>query len=115
MLAMAPLGVLTIVISAIRVGGPMWLKAIVSRARENIAAAEMEVMSSTSTDVCELNNGAGIVRCQGTSPVLEFICLMPEEGSVAVGEQCKFESITLDEALLRGKLVKTGLCFHSGF
>ncbi|KAH7014477.1 uncharacterized protein B0I36DRAFT_217063, partial [Microdochium trichocladiopsis] len=81
MLAMAPLGILTIIISAIRVGGPMWMKALIGRARENIAAAEIDLMSSTSRDVCELNNGKGIVRCQGSAPVWEFIILLPGDTS----------------------------------
>lgn len=29
MLAVAPLGIITVVVSAIRVGGPRWLKAII--------------------------------------------------------------------------------------
>ncbi|VTT71005.1 unnamed protein product [Fusarium fujikuroi] len=77
-LAMAPLGILTIVVSAIRVGGPSWLKAIIGRARENLAAAEVELMSSTSSDVCELWNGSEIVRSLGSPPVREFILLIPK-------------------------------------
>ncbi|RSM19072.1 hypothetical protein CDV31_001993 [Fusarium ambrosium] len=77
LLAMAPLGIITILVSAIRVGGPAWLKAVVGRARENISAAEMELMSSTSKEVCELYNGQTIVRCQGSTPVWEFIYLIP--------------------------------------
>ncbi|KAL2683325.1 hypothetical protein Neosp_007795 [[Neocosmospora] mangrovei] len=76
-LAMAPLGIITILVSAIRVGGPAWLKAVVGRARENMSAAEMELMSSTSKEVCELYNGQTIVRCQGSTPVWEFIYLIP--------------------------------------
>jgi hypothetical protein len=75
-LAMAPLGILTIIVSAIRVGGPSWLKAIIGRARENLAAAEVELMSSTSEDVCELWNGSEIVRSLGSPPVREFILLI---------------------------------------
>ena len=77
-LAMAPLGILTIIVSAIRVGGPSWLKAIIGRARENLAAAEVELMSSTSQDVCELWNGSEIVRSLGSPPVREFILLLPK-------------------------------------
>lgn len=62
-LAMAPLGIITIIVSAFRVGGPMRLKAIIGRAKENISIAEMELMSSTSREVCELYNGESIVRC----------------------------------------------------
>ncbi|KIL95639.1 hypothetical protein FAVG1_00377 [Fusarium avenaceum] len=75
---MAPLGILTIVVSAIRVGGPSWLKAIIGRARENLAVAEVELMSSTSEDVCEVWNGSEIVRSLGSPPVREFIILIPK-------------------------------------
>ncbi|KPM42985.1 hypothetical protein AK830_g3571 [Neonectria ditissima] len=59
-LAMAPVGIITIIVSAIRVGGPSWLKAIIGRARENLAVPEAELMSSTSKEVCELWNGREI-------------------------------------------------------
>lgn len=74
---MAPLGIVTIVVSAIRVGGPSWLKAAIGRARENLAVAEVDLMSSTSTEVCELWNGHEIVRSLGSAPVREFICFSP--------------------------------------
>ncbi|OBS29449.1 hypothetical protein FPOA_03385 [Fusarium poae] len=78
-LAMAPVGVITIIVSAIRVTGPRWLKAVVGRARENVAAAELEVMSSTSSEACELWNGKtrAVVRCPGTTENCEFICIYP--------------------------------------
>jgi len=76
-LAMAPLGIITAVVSAIRVGGPSWLKAIIGRARENLAIAEADLMSSTSKEVCELWNGQEVVRCMGSAPIAEFICLLP--------------------------------------
>lgn len=46
--AMAPLGIITALVGAIRVDGPVWLKAVIGRSRENRAAAEIELMSSTS-------------------------------------------------------------------
>jgi hypothetical protein len=79
-LAMGPLGIITIIISAIRVGGPKWLKALVGRARENLAAAEMELLSSTSKEVCELWNGSEVVRCMGKCSLTEFIILVPKQG-----------------------------------
>lgn len=51
----------------------MWLRAIVGRARENKAVAEVELTTSTSKDVCELWNGSTVVRIMGTSQVLELI------------------------------------------
>ncbi|KAM0365745.1 hypothetical protein ACHAPK_009266 [Fusarium culmorum] len=76
---MAPVGVITIIVSAIRVTGPRWLKAVVGRARENVAGAELEVMSSTSSETCELWNGKtkAVVRYPGTTENCEFICIYP--------------------------------------
>ncbi|KAF3802330.1 hypothetical protein GCG54_00003789 [Colletotrichum gloeosporioides] len=80
LLAVAPLGIITIIVSAIRVGGLGFLKALIGRARENLAVAEQELMSSTSTETCELWNGHEVIRCMGSAPVTEFICLLPESG-----------------------------------
>jgi hypothetical protein len=46
--AMAPLGIITAVISAIRCGGYTWMRAVIGRAREGAGYAEVELMSSTS-------------------------------------------------------------------
>ncbi|KAK1519014.1 uncharacterized protein CCOS01_11834 [Colletotrichum costaricense] len=93
-LAMVPLGIITITISAIRVGGPGFLKALIGRARENLAVAEQELMSSTSTEVCELWNGHEVVRCMGSAPIAEFICLLPESG---VTKETKVTAMRFEE------------------
>ncbi|KAH8743703.1 hypothetical protein F5882DRAFT_498905, partial [Hyaloscypha sp. PMI_1271] len=80
-LAMAPLGVITIIVAAIRVGGPKWLKAVIGRARETHADVEVEVMSSTSDEVCELWDDKQIVRVTGEGRICEFIILGPERTS----------------------------------
>ncbi|KAK1764248.1 hypothetical protein QBC33DRAFT_595504 [Phialemonium atrogriseum] len=80
--ACAPIGILTAVVSAIRVGGSRWLKAIVGRAREPDADVELELMSSTSSDVCELWNGAGIVRVVGSPSIIELIYRSPDEANL---------------------------------
>jgi hypothetical protein len=67
--AMAPLGIITAIVGAIRVGGPGWLKTIIGRARENRAMAKVELMSSTSHEMCEMWNGQNIVRIMGDSGV----------------------------------------------
>jgi len=74
---MAPLGIITGVVSGIRAGGPSWLKAIIGRARENLAIAEADLMSSTSKEVCELWNRQEVVRYMGSAPIADFICLLP--------------------------------------
>jgi hypothetical protein len=79
LLAAVPLGIITTIVSAIRVGGPSWLKTVVGRSRENLAAAEMELMSSTSHEACELWNGKDVVRCLGSPSLFEFICVFPEK------------------------------------
>jgi hypothetical protein len=42
--------------------GPSWLRVVIERARENRATVEVELMSSTSHEVCELWNRQKIVR-----------------------------------------------------
>lgn len=92
-LAMAPLGIITIIVAAIRVGGPSWLKALIGRATENLAAAELELMSSTSNEVCELWNGNDVVRCAGSASVWEYICLLPNKGELPEKPTVKIMSL----------------------
>jgi hypothetical protein len=75
---MAPLGILTAIVGAIRVGGPSWIRAVIGRARENRASAEVELMSSTSHEVCELWNGESIVRTLGRPLVKQLVVLRRE-------------------------------------
>lgn len=63
------------IVGAIRIGGPSWLRALVGRARENIAAVEVELMSSTSHEVGELWNGQAIVRMPGKPEVQQIVYL----------------------------------------
>lgn len=102
-LAMAPIGIITTIVSAIRVGGPRWMKAIIGRARENLSTAEIELMSSTSKEVCELWNGRNLVRCPGSGQLWQFICLVPkgEREAPSAGD-----FISLDEAI-KAKLLET--------
>ncbi|KAF8248447.1 hypothetical protein K440DRAFT_583372, partial [Wilcoxina mikolae CBS 423.85] len=74
---MAPLGILTAIVAAIRVGGPSWLRVVIGRARENRASVEVELMSSTSHEVCELWNGQGIVRTIGRPEIQQIQKTLP--------------------------------------
>lgn len=76
--ALVPLGILTIITGAIRVSGPQVAKSFIGRARENRALAEIELMSSTSQEVCELFNGRSIVRSMGKPNMAEFL-IFPSE------------------------------------
>jgi hypothetical protein len=82
LLAVGPLGVMTIIVSAIRVGGPTWLRSVIGRARENSAAAEVDVMSSTSNEVCELWSGQKVIRTAGEANIAEFIVLLPHSHAI---------------------------------
>ncbi|KAI9866732.1 MAG: Ankyrin-2 [Trichoglossum hirsutum] len=89
--AMAPLGIITAIVGAIRVSGPGWLKSIVGRAREGRGDVEVELMSSTSEDVCELWNGQSIVRVMGSPSIVELI-LLEEPPSSDDQEQQRLKS-----------------------
>ncbi|CAG7925760.1 unnamed protein product [Penicillium olsonii] len=71
--AMAPMGILTAVVSAIRVCGTPSLRAFIGRAQEGAGNAEAELCTSTSRDVCELYNSGGIARVFGRPKILEVI------------------------------------------
>lgn len=71
--AMAPLGILTAITSAIRVAGTPGLRAFIGRAKEGGGQAEAELCSSTSREVCELYNNGGIARVFGRPKLLEIV------------------------------------------
>ena len=73
--ASAPLGILTGIVSAIRIGGYPWLKAIVGRAAESRAAAGLELTSATSSSICELWDGKSVVRVHGAPNILTVVYL----------------------------------------
>ncbi|VUC35734.1 unnamed protein product [Clonostachys rosea] len=71
--AMVPLGILTAITGAIRVHGPRVARSFIGRARESRAVAEIEIMSSTSEEVCELFNGNSIVRAMGKPKITQLL------------------------------------------
>ncbi len=71
--ALAPLGILTAVVSAIRLYGSASLKSFIGRAQEAHGVAEAELCSSTSEDVCEMWSNGGICRVFGRPKILEFM------------------------------------------
>ena len=93
--ACAPLGIITAMVGAIRVGGPGPLKAIIGRARESRGVVEAELMSSTSADVCELWDGQGVVRVLGSSPVIEFYYLPSDLGDAMDDDAMDDDAIPL--------------------
>jgi len=103
--AMAPLGIITAIVGAIRVGGPTWLKAIIGRARENRATAEAELMSSISPEVCEVWDGGQVVRVVGSLPIQELLY-------VGAHEENEVRTCTLDQALTKEYLKADGELVH---
>ncbi|KAJ3532020.1 hypothetical protein NM208_g8622 [Fusarium decemcellulare] len=75
--AMGPIGVLTAIVSTIRVCGHSSLRAFVGRSQEGEGTIEAELCTSTSRDVCELFNRGGIARVLGRPVVLELVYSPP--------------------------------------
>lgn len=82
----APLGIITAIVGAIRVGGSKAFKTIIGRARESRSAVELELMSSTSTDIGELWDGKGVVRALGAALIVELIHVIPKESKYATND-----------------------------
>lgn len=77
--AMAPLGILTAVVSAIRVCGNSSLRAFIGRAQESPGTAEVELLSCTSETTSELWHEGGIARVFGSPQILEVVKLQTED------------------------------------
>lgn len=121
LLGVGPLGIITTIVSAIRVAGVRNLKALIGRyvpcictmsafrspkinssssARESPATVEQEVLSSTSDHVCELWNGSEIVRQLGKPKTKEFIVYSRKNKPIQLAD--------LEGAVSNGWLVETG-------
>ncbi|KAK3341869.1 hypothetical protein B0T25DRAFT_511306 [Lasiosphaeria hispida] len=75
--ATGPIGIITALVSAIRICGGTYLRAFIGRAAEGAAAAEVELCTSTGRDVCELFTRGGITRSLGGPSILELVHLQP--------------------------------------
>ncbi|KAK2753345.1 hypothetical protein FQN55_003474 [Onygenales sp. PD_40] len=71
--AIAPLGIITSLVSAIRVCGTAPIRAFIGRAQEGRGVAEAELCTSTSREVCELYNNGGVARVFGRPKLLEIV------------------------------------------
>ncbi|KAF2874954.1 hypothetical protein BDV95DRAFT_487043, partial [Massariosphaeria phaeospora] len=71
--AMAPLGIITAVVSVIRVCGSPLLRAFIGKAQEGAGVAEAELCSSTGRDVCEMYQNGAITRVFGRPQILEIV------------------------------------------
>ncbi|KAF4915929.1 hypothetical protein CGCVW01_v010219 [Colletotrichum viniferum] len=71
--AMGPIGIITAMVSVIRVCGHPSLKAFIGRSQEGDGVVETELCTSTSRDVCEVFNRNGVTRVLGRPRVLELV------------------------------------------
>jgi hypothetical protein len=71
--SLAPLGVLTAVVSAIRVRGNSTLRAFIGRAQEDPGTAERELLSCVSDSTAEIFSNSGVVRITGNPKILEVL------------------------------------------
>jgi hypothetical protein len=97
LIALGPLGIMTILVSTIRVGGTQRLKALVGRARESRATAEAELLSSTSEEVCEMWNGQEVVRTFGSPQTSHLVLILDSD---------RVKAFSLQEAYIRRVLVE---------
>lgn len=94
--ALSPLGVLTAVVSVIRVCGGSSLRAFIGRAQEGPAEAESELLPCVSESTAELFNEGGISRVFGRPKIVEIV--MWEEENLQDGKKV-IEIGTLRDAL----------------
>lgn len=80
--ALAPLGVLTAVVSAIRVCGNSTLRALIGRAQEDPAESEKEILSCVSESTAEIFTESGVARITGNPRILE---IMIDESQIQSG------------------------------
>jgi hypothetical protein len=91
--ACAPIGILTAVVSVIRVCGSSGLRAFIGRAQESTPRAEVEVCSSTSRDVCELYQNGAIVRVLARHPkILELVHVSTKRNPDRIDSNSESES-----------------------
>ncbi|KAJ5725848.1 uncharacterized protein N7483_007205 [Penicillium malachiteum] len=97
--ALSPLGVLTAVVSVIRICGSSSLRAFVGRAQEGPAEAEGELLPCVSESTAELFNDGGISRVFGRPRIVEIVAWENEDKNT--GEK-SIEIGTLRDALATG-------------
>jgi hypothetical protein len=101
--AMAPLGVLTAVVSVIRICGDGVLKAFIGRAQEGSGVAEVALCSSTGKDIADLYQHGVITRVFGRPHILEVVHTPHQECSNSEDRIAPGGLFTFDEYQLIGR------------
>ncbi|KAG2413781.1 hypothetical protein HFD88_002970 [Aspergillus terreus] len=100
--SLAPLGILTALVSVIRVCGSSSLRAFVGRAQEGPGEAENELLSCVSETTGELFNDTGISRIFGRPRILEVVVWEEHDPQ---NNQRRWKIGTLRDALQHGAWV----------
>ncbi|KAI9376296.1 hypothetical protein BJX61DRAFT_538994 [Aspergillus egyptiacus] len=98
--ALSPLGILTAVVSVIRICGNSSLRAFVGRANEPPGEAENELLSCVSDGTAELFHNGGISRVPGRPRILEVVVWEGEPDPC--GQKKTYKLGTLRDALRDG-------------
>ncbi|KAH8600159.1 hypothetical protein B0O99DRAFT_590550 [Bisporella sp. PMI_857] len=73
LLGVAPIGIMTVVVCAIRIGGNQFMKSFIGRARDSPDDEEKEILSSTSQNVREIWDGNRVIRQTGPAETRELV------------------------------------------
>lgn len=99
---MGPLGILTAVVSAIRVAGGPFLKAFIGRAQESPGVVELELLSCTSDTTAELWSQGGISRVFGKPSILEVVLRARKETPTTLSSSSSSSSSSRHRSLIPG-------------
>jgi ankyrin repeat domain-containing protein 50 len=80
--ALAPIGILTALVSIIRICGNSTLRALIGRASEDPGDSELELLSCVSDTTAEVFTESGVARIAGNPKILEVVA--NESGAVSV-------------------------------
>ena len=77
--AVGPLGIPAAITAAIRVSGNPVLTGLIGRAGEKESSMEVDLLSSTSNEVCELWDGKKVVRLEAEKPLIRELIYFEDE------------------------------------
>lgn len=83
--AVGPLGIIWVLTAILKTVGPTRLKKYILNTND-VASVEQDLMSSTSSEVCELWNGREVVRMIGRPVIKEFFVL---DGELCTSQDVK--------------------------
>ncbi|KAK7969333.1 hypothetical protein PG996_002230 [Apiospora saccharicola] len=100
-LGIAPIGIMTDTVSAIRVGGSYLMKSVIDRARDSPDDEEKYLLSSTSANVRGIWTGNRVIRQNGASKTTVFMFNLNRHTNNAQGLYPRYGLISLSNYLER--------------